>query len=351
MRVMHVITPSHVSGAELQTIRAAREETRRGLDVLVVTKPHQHFVAVARAAGVDTVSSPIAGKLNARAVVVLLEEIRRFRPDILITSNTTASLWGSVAARAARVPCVAMVHGIGSAFCFRFAPACISVSHATAAAMIARGLREDRMRVVHNGLDLAPLLDGPVAEVPVPPGAFCIGTVAHLSEKKGLLELVEVAVRVPDAHFVIVGEGVLRQQLEEASRSRLSGRLHLLGFRDDVPALMRRFDVFCLPAHCEPFGLVYVEAMAAGRPVVAFESGGTPEVVVHGETGLLAPLLDVDEMAAHLRTLRDDVSMRWEFGRAGRERALREFTISRMVDLLVRVYADEIARQSPGRAR
>jgi glycosyltransferase involved in cell wall biosynthesis len=104
-----------------------------------------------------------------------------------------------------------------------------------------------------------------------------------------------------------------------------------------------------MPSHCEPFGIVYIEAMAAGRPVVAFESGGTPEVVVHGQTGFLAPLLNVEAMAAHLKTLQADGAIRAAFGAAGRERVLKHFTIECMAEKMEAAYAAAIGRQS-GRA-
>jgi glycosyltransferase involved in cell wall biosynthesis len=192
-----------------------------------------------------------------------------------------------------------------------------------------QGIPQPRIRVVHNGIDPCRYGDVRPAELAAPAGAFCVGTVAHLSPKKGYRELVQVAERLPEAHFVVAGEGPLRRELEQTAVPRLNGRLHLLGWRDDIPALMRRFDVFCLPAAAEPFGLVFLEAMAAATPIVAFRSGGAPEVVREAVTGLLAPPGDVEGLAACLRIMQQDAAARRAMGRAGRDRLLDCFTLDR----------------------
>jgi glycosyltransferase involved in cell wall biosynthesis len=345
LRVLHFITPSRVSGAELLLLRTARAQVRRGDVARVLCKPHVGFIARACREDVDVVSAPISGKLNFRAVTVLRREIRRFRPDVVCTHLSSASLWGSVAARLCHVPCVAVVHGFNSAFCYRFAPTLVCVSEAVAASMALQRIPRSALRIVHNGIDPSPFLDAPRADLPVPCGAFCVGTVAHLSPKKGYTELMQAALCVPDAHFVVVGEGKMHSTLAGLAQGPLRGRLHLLGFRDDIPSLMRRFDVFCLPSRREPFGLALLEAMAAERAVVAFAEGGVPEIVVANRTGLLAPPGDVPALADCLRRLQQDAALRSAMGIAGRERVWAQFTLDQTVARLQQVFGDEILHQ------
>jgi glycosyltransferase involved in cell wall biosynthesis len=190
------------------------------------------------------------------------------------------------------------------------------------------------MTVVHNGIDPAPFLDARPADLPILNGAMCVGTVAHLSAKKGYADLVRASSVLPDIQFFAAGEGPLRSMIE----SRARGRVKLLGFRDDVPALMNRFDVFCLPAHREPFGLVFLEAMAAGKPVVAYRSGGAPEVIADGETGFLAEPGEPDSLAGRIETLRADPGLRMKMGQAGRQRVLDRFTLDRCASRLAEVF-------------
>jgi glycosyltransferase involved in cell wall biosynthesis len=347
LRVLHFITPSKVSGAELLVLRLAQAQVRHGVTTRILCKRHAGFMARAQREGVDTCGASISGKLNLRAVSVLRAEIRRFQPDLVCTHLSSASLWGSLAARACGVPCIGVVHGFTSAFCYRFAPTLVCVSRAVADSMVAKRIAPDNLRVVYNGIDPQPFCAGPVANLPVPEGALCVGTVAHLSPKKGYTELIAAARLMPKAHFVVVGEGPMRPDLEEMARGPLSGRLHLLGFRDDIPDLMRRFDVFCLPSRREPFGLVLLEAMAASCPVVAFADGGVPEVVVHGETGLLAPPRNARALADCLQQLEADAALRQRMGAAGRERLLSTFTLEHTISRLQSVYREEMARQYP----
>jgi glycosyltransferase involved in cell wall biosynthesis len=213
--------------------------------------------------------------------------------------------------------------------------------------MVGQGISAGRVSVVHNGIDPQPYLSAEPADLPVPPGVFVVGTVAHLSPKKGFAELLRAAARVPGAHFVIAGDGPMRPELARAAQAELKGRLHLLGWREDVPALMRRIDAYCLPSRREPFGLVLVEAMAAGRPVVAFRSGGAPEVVVDGETGLLAPPGDADALAACIQRLAGDPQLRRRLGDAGRSRALSHFTLDRQAARLLDEFRSVVAAARP----
>jgi len=351
MRVLHLITPSHVGGAELLVLGIARTQMQQGHVVRVLTKPHAAYESRARKEGVDCVAVPISGKFNVRALRVLREAILQFKPDLVCTHLSSATLWGALAARWCHIPCVAMVHGFNTALCYRFAPLLVCVSEAVAAHMERQGLPRERLRVVHNGIDPAPFEEGPVAELgDVPSEAFCVGAAAHLSPKKGFAELVEVALQLETAHFVIAGEGRMRPWLEEMARGPLKGRLHLLGFWEDMPALMRRFTVFCLPSQREPFGLVVLEAMAAGKPVVAFRAGGVPEIVIEGETGLLAPAGDVQAMVECLRRLQQDSALCRRLGTAGKERVGCCFTMDRAFANLQRVFDEAVACHKAGTA-
>lgn len=351
MRILHLITPSHVGGAELLVLGIARQQMQRGDVVRVLTKPHPAYERRAKKEGVDCATLPISGKFNVRALQVLREAMRQYQPDLVCTHLSSATLWGALAARWCGVPCVAMVHGFNTAICYRFAPLLVCVSDAVAAHMQGQGIPRKRLRVVHNGIDPAPFEEGPIATFEgVPKDAFCVGAAAHLSPKKGFAELVEAALKVPEAHFVVAGEGRMRPWLEEMARGALAGRLHLLGFREDMPALMRRFTVFCLPSQREPFGLVLLEAMAAAKPVVAFRAGGVPEVVLEEVTGLLAAPGDVEGLASCLRRLRDDAALCRRLGLAGQERVRACFTMAQAFGNLQQVFEEAVACQRAGMA-
>jgi glycosyltransferase involved in cell wall biosynthesis len=142
-----------------------------------------------------------------------------------------------------------------------------------------------------------------------------------------------------DAALVLVGEGPLLGSLKaQVAASGLERRVFFAGFRSEVRDLMPEFDVFALPSLWEGFGLVLLEAMAAGRAIVASRVSAIPEVVEDGVTGFLVPPGDSDALAEALVTLRRDGVKRERLGIAGAERLRRQFTLERMVERTIEVY-------------
>lgn len=207
-----------------------------------------------------------------------------------------------------------------------------------------------KLRVVPNGVDLARFSPRPAspelrAALGVPAAAPCVVSVGRFVAFKGYAHLVDAAAALererPGVHWVLVGDGELRPALEaQALRLGLGAQVHFTGWRDDVPALVALGDLFVLPSLNEPFGRVLIEAMATGKAVVATAAGGVPEIVVHGETGLLVPPGDPGALAAAVRELLDDAPRGARLGAAGRRRAETVFSLAGHVAAVERVYGE-----------
>ena len=153
--------------------------------------------------------------------------------------------------------------------------------------------------------------------------------------------------RVPRAHAVIAGSGDLEEYLRDlALEVGVADRVHVLGPRRDVPALMHAIDVFAMPSIWEGFGLVLLEAMAAGRPIVASRVATIPEVVVDGETGVLVPPGDPLALAEALAGLAREPERAQAFGKAGRERLRTRFSIEKMVGDTELLYRELVESRS-----
>ena len=162
-----------------------------------------------------------------------------------------------------------------------------------------------------------------------------VGNVARLAPQKDHRTLVEAARLVPEADFVIVGDGELREELEQ-----LAEGLHVqfLGARDDVPELLASCDVFAFPSLFEGLCLAVIEAQAAGVPVVATPVGGIRETVVDGETGLLVPTRDPRAMAAAIRRLLEDRPAAEAMAVEAKRRVRERYSAERMVEATLRLY-------------
>jgi glycosyltransferase involved in cell wall biosynthesis len=259
------------------------------------------------------------------------------------------------------------VHGFTSARWHRRQSHLIACSEAVKKDLIEKGIGREKITVLHYPLDPADLQPRRAAadvrrELGASPDVPVVGTFAHLSPKKGHRELVQAAALVlnsiPDAQFWCFGDGVLRGEIEKAARDLgIADRFKLFGFRRDVADLMHAIDVMCLPSHREPFGLVYVEAALAEKPVIACNAGGAGEVIVQKETGILIPRPKVAggwaakstrtaapcsstvlSLADALFTLLDDRSAAIAMGRRARELALERFQWPTFIAKLREVY-------------
>jgi glycosyltransferase involved in cell wall biosynthesis len=162
-----------------------------------------------------------------------------------------------------------------------------------------------------------------------------VGNVARLAPQKDHGTLIEAARLVPEADFVVAGDGELREELE---RQAEGSRVRFLGARDDVPELLASFDVFAFPSLFEGLCLAVIEAQAAGVPVVATPVGGIRETVVDGETGLLVPTRDPEALAAAIRRLLEDRPAAEAMAAEAKRRVRERFSAERMLEETLALY-------------
>ncbi len=170
----------------------------------------------------------------------------------------------------------------------------------------------------------------------IPEDRPVIIAVSRLVRAKGYPELAEAMTRLPEAELWVVGERLSSDRGPDMCavlrNAGLGGRLRLLGYRDDVPALMSAADIFALPSHFEGLPMSVIEAMLSGLPVVASDIRGVQEQVVSDKTGLLVPAGDAKALRNAITQLTADAALRTRMGLAGRERAMTLFTEAKVVD-------------------
>ena len=312
------------------------------------------------------------------AFTKLLRLLRTERPDVVHTHTAKAGALGRVAAAVynltspgRRALVVHTFHGhvlegyfgtVGSALA-RFVERVLStitdrivtISERQRTDIVERFrvARAAQAVVVPLGLDLdafANASDSQGAareELGIPADAFVIGFVGRLVPIKApevmLDAFAALSARVPGAHLLVVGDGPLREAVERRA-SASGGRVHLLGWRHDLPRLYGAVDAVALTSDNEGTPVALIEAMAAGRPVVATSVGGVPDVVVHGRTGLVVPPRDSVAVAAALEQLAGDAPLRRALGLAAREHVLARYGAARLVSDIRSLYRSGLAQ-------
>jgi glycosyltransferase involved in cell wall biosynthesis len=200
-----------------------------------------------------------------------------------------------------------------------------------------------KITVIHNGVAMArlepPRDDRPMGGLSDSVRQPIVLTCARLHEQKGLMHLLEAVSLVPQARFVIAGDGPQRIELEECARTlALNGRVLFLGHRDDVPMLLAGCDIFVLPSLFEGLPLALLEAMEAGKPIIASAVGGISEAVIDGKTGLLVPPARPQLLANAIQKLIENPIFANQLATAGKARVMNEFTDYGMVQRLMHLY-------------
>src|SRR2546423_5423123 len=334
-RILQVITPSRMSGAEMQLLRMTPHMQARGHAVATIIKHNSPAIGEIHGLGLAAEPRRVTGKLNPIALSVLARTARERRADLIQSTLSTASWWSGWLERFGGPPSIGHVQGFTSAIWHRHQSHLLAVSSAVKQHLVEQGLPPERFTVLHNAMSpddfyatRDPILvraeHGADADTPV------VGTFAHLSKKKGYFDLFTampaILRELPKAQFWIVGQGKLWHELHDIARQRgVMDNVRFLGFRRDVPDLMNAIDVMALPSRREPCALVYVEAALSRKPCIACRSGGAPESIDDGQTGVLVPVKDSVAIAEAVLTLLTNRDQATRMGQAAYERAVGVF--------------------------
>lgn len=287
-------------------------------------------------------------------------EAGRFRPSV-IHVNTSALLLGAILGRPHRAVVVWHVHEIvvrprlGN-WLFRLAPV-LTASHVIAVSRAVRnhltpgGWGRRKVSVVWNGIE-KPDVGKTTDERP-----SVVAYIGRLNRWKGLEVFVDaiaaVAAKSPSARFLIAGDPPAGEEWRATALATsiaemgLGDRVSILGFERDVPKLMERVSIVVVPSIWpEPFGLVTLEAMRAGKAVIASAAGGSLDLIEPGRSGLLVPAGEPAALATAIGTLLDDSALRARLGAAARRRAQALFSADAFLDGVELVYNQSLEPQA-----
>jgi glycosyltransferase involved in cell wall biosynthesis len=219
--------------------------------------------------------------------------------------------------------------------------------------------RLEQFTAINSGIDPAPFQAAaghPAADraaqrhsLGLEDAAFVVGSVGRLSVQKAPLDFIRAAAllgqKYPAVHFIWFGDGPLLAEAQALCQvSGLGGRVHFAGQRQDIPACLAALDCFVLSSRWEGFPLVILEAMAAGKPVVATNIPGTSDAVQDGVDGLLAPPGDAAGMAAAIERVLLDAGLAARLAAAGLRKVQERFTRQNMLRAVTQVYLETAQR-------
>jgi len=358
-----------------QVVRPAEGGIRRHVSLLIGGLDRSNFTSTLYAPtdfalddisfDVTKVAVDIRPKVNIprdlQTVRTLTTMLSNGRFDLLHSHGLRAAFIGTIAARRACIPALFTAHNLilslnsvqrlALTLISRRTEAIIAVSAAVSNGLQACGVHASRIHVIPNGIrfdEYASATPSSPLSLGIDPASAVLAYIGRLSHEKGLDTLLDayklVAANKPNAQLLVVGDGPDESSLR--SRTDNLPGVHFLGRRSDVPALLKCAELVVVPSYSEGQGIVAIEAMASGRPVVATNVGGLSETIVDGLTGILVPPHDSRALADAIVSLLDDPSRAASMGAAGSMRAMREYSITRMIDSIQDLYRDILTRSN-----
>lgn len=353
LTVLHVDTERGWRGGERQVLWLAAGMRERGHRVVVVARAGDELARRANDRGLEVVPTKPRSELDLIAARTLRRTILRSGAHVVHAHTAHAAALAALGhlGTAAKLVIARRVdfplrRNVGTRLKYGRADAVIAVSNAAAEVAVRSGIRRDRIHVVADGVDLTrrvrPADHETLGSLGVAHDAPIVVQVAALVPQKDPLTFVRAIgiarARVPELRALMVGEGSLRSAVHaEVTRLGLDRVVTLTGFRNDVDELLAAGHVATLSSAEEGMGSVLLDAMAFGVPIAATTAGGIPEVITHGETGLLSTPRDATGLAEHIVRLLSDRELAAALAARARAR-VKEFSVDRMVQRTLEVY-------------
>jgi glycosyltransferase involved in cell wall biosynthesis len=395
-KIIHIITRLDMGGSAQNTLLTALSHDPQRCSLILIkgstgesamTEAEGQLVisqlANAEKLGIEVIDLPslvrrISPVNDLKAFISIFLLLRRSKPDIVHTHTSKAGILGRLAAWLARVPTIIHTpHGhvfyghfgrLLSRIFLQMEKLLGKITHHHIALTPEEGndylnlgvAKSKNISVIHSGVDLncfkrsATESNPKRNELGISADSLVVGYVGWLIPIKGVTYLVDAMAEVvqlhPNSLLVLVGKGDEKGEEEIKLRERvaslgLTDRVRFLGWRPDVNEIMGCFDIFVLPSLNEGMGRVLVEAMSAGLPIVASRVGGIPDLVKHGENGLLVPPANAGALEQAISDLLSDKSRRKHMGETGKKMC-RPYSVEAMVDKIDNLYSKLLGEHS-----
>jgi len=359
--IVHVDSETGFSGGEVQVFLLMESLAKSGFENVLVCPAGSRAFEEAAARSIPTFEVRLRNDLDLMSVLRLASWLRKSGADLVHLHTGRATWLGGLAAKLAGIPAITtrrMDRDVSRGFRTRLiygslVRRAIAISDGVRGCLLAGGVPDEMIRVISSVVDPSKLepQGEPVnvrRELGIGEDEFLLLTMAALVPRKALDVLIDAVAaldnRAVKFRTLIAGDGPERAALEEqVERLGIQAQVSFLGFRSDKVDLLGAADAFVLPSHREGLGVAALEAMAAGKAVVASRVGGLAEVVDDGRTGFLVEAGDADLLAEAIGRVATDAPLCAELGRRGRERLLSHFSVEAQAEQYIETYAQVLA--------
>lgn len=356
-RILHVEMGRHLHGGAQQVVHLVTGLRARGIKNIVACERGSEVAAALHSVADHVDELHIAGELDPSLALKLAAIARKRQASLIhLHSRRGADVWGGVAGRWHRLP-VVLSRRVDTpepwstvAWKYRLFDRVVAISQCIEQVLRESGVEGSKLRCVHSGIDPGPYSQPAdrqwlLREFGFEQDALIAGMIAQLIPRKGhsvLLDAVSaLAPQWPNLRVLLLGRGSLEASLhQEIAARRLQQHIRLAGFRPDLPRVVPALDLVVHPALAEGLGVALIQAAAAGVPIVGSRAGGIPEIVRHGENGLLVEPGDAKQLAGGIEKLLADPHQRAAMGQLGREFVRAQFSLDRMVCGNLTVYEE-----------
>ena len=370
LRILHVYPKDdYFTGAAIQLRELAQQLARRGHEVVVATRPSEHWARLCRQEGLAHYGVPMTSEVDLASAWRLARILKTHRIGVVHAHKGKGRTLALMAGLLVRIPVLILNRGVSFpldrfqrlGYTTRRVTAVIAVCESIKQALVGSGVDGKKIEVIYSGTDTTrfhPGVDGAAVrrDLGFSPADFVITQIGVRSWKGNddvIDAMVAVAAAAPAARLLIVGARNPDSLYELARRRRLDGRVRVVGYREDVPEILAASDC-CVDASYAGLGLTGTlrEALAVGTPVVATDLEGNPELVTHGVTGLLVPPRRADALARALLEIIADPPRACAMALEGRRRVQARFStavkVERTEALYRRLLAEASAQQPAG---
>jgi glycosyltransferase involved in cell wall biosynthesis len=351
-------------GGQSQALYLTKGLKERGFDVSLICQAGSPLYQKAISEGIEVYPLKMEFEFDPVSVIKISKILRKKRATILHFHDSHSATLGILASFLYPVPVKIVARKVdfpikGNPFrrlkYDKLVSSVIAVSNGVKDVLIRDGIPESKIHTIYEGTDLKKFeIEGTKEEWKERLGfkrdKFLAGIVAHLADHKGHIYLIEAAKilkkRGADMEILIIGDGELRDFLISKTEELDVGDIvKFLGFRNDIPNLLKAIDLFVLSSYLEGLCTSLLDAMASKLPIVATRTGGIPEAVEDGVNGILVPPKDPLALADGIFHLYKNRNLLIEMGERGYERAKRLFSVERMVEQTISLYNENLKKK------